>query len=210
MLHFKTIEPKTLDLLKQIQSNKYFTETRLVGGTALALQLGHRKSIDLVFFGHTTLEPIEITQELKNYGSVITRSANRSIQRYMVCNIQLDFVEYDYPWLDAPITIDGLSLASCRDIAAMKLSAITNRGTRKDFVDIAFLLNKFSLQDMLQFYKDKFSDGEIFSVLKSLAYFTDAEEDPMPNMLVPFEWKEAKQQISNAVASINTKGTKSA
>ena len=166
--------------------------------------------LTLIFFGHTTLEPIEITQELKNYGSVITRSANRSIQRYMVCNIQLDFVEYDYPWLDAPITIDGLSLASCRDIAAMKLSAITNRGTRKDFVDIAFLLNKFSLQDMLQFYKDKFSDGEIFSVLKSLAYFTDAEEDPMPNMLVPFEWKEAKQQISNAVASINTKGTKSA
>ncbi|RLG32418.1 hypothetical protein DRN80_06190 [Methanosarcinales archaeon] len=209
MLHFETIEPKTLDLLKQIQSNEHFTETRLVGGTALALQLGHRKSIDLNFFGHTDLEPIEITQELKNYGSVITRSANRRIQRYMVCNIQLNFVEYDYPWLDEPILKNTLRLASCHDIAAMKLSAITNRGTRKDFIDLAFLLNICSLQELLELYKDKFSDGEIFSVLKSLVYFNDAEEDPMPNMLVTFDWEDAKQQISNAVASINTKGTKS-
>ena len=203
MLHFETIEPKTLDLLKQIQNNRHFSNTRLVGGTALALQLGHRKSIDFDFFGHITLEQTEITQELKSYGSVIIRSSNRKIQRYMVCNIQLDFVEYDYPWLDDPITVDGLRLASQRDIAAMKLSAITNRGTRKDFVDLALLLNKFSLQDMLQLYKEKFSDGETFSVLKSLVYFNDAEEYPMPNMLTPFDWETAKQTISNAVTAIN-------
>lgn len=208
MLHFETIEPKTLDLLKKIQSNRYFSETRLVGGTALALQIGHRTSIDLDIFGQTELDPMEINQELKSYGSVITRSATSKIQRYMVCNIQLDFVEYDYPWLDKPVTCDGLRLASQRDIAAMKLSAITNRGTRKDFVDLAFLLKKFSLNDMLQFYKTKFSDGETFSVLKSLVYFNDAEEDPMPNMLTPFDWKATKKQISNAVSAINTKGTK--
>lgn len=202
MLHFETIEPKALDLLKKIQANSHFSVTRLAGGTALALQIGHRKSIDLDFFGNIELEPTELGEELKTFGSVITRSANRKIQRYMVCNIQLDFVQYDYPWLDESITINGLRLASPRDIAAMKLSAITNRGTRKDFVDLAFLLRQFSLHDMLQFYKNKFSDGEIFSVLKSLVYFNDAEEDPMPNMLVPFDWKAAKQQIANAVSLI--------
>ena len=203
MLYFNTIESKTLDLLKQIQNNKQFSGTRLVGGTALALQIGHRKSIDLDFFGHIDLEPLELNQELKEFGSVITRSSGRRIQRYMVCNIQVDFVEYDYPWLDKPITAEGLKLASCRDIAAMKLSAITNRGTRKDFVDIALLLKMFSLSDMLSFYKKKFSDGELFSVLKSLVYFNDAEDAPMPNMLIPFDWKTAKQTISTAVNTIS-------
>lgn len=203
MLHIETIEQKTLGLLKNIQNNKHFSCTRLVGGTALALHLGHRKSIDLDFFGHMDLDPINIGQELKAYGPISTRSVNRNIQRYMVCNIQIDFVEYDYPWLDDPVSVNCLRLASCRDIAAMKLSAITNRGTKKDFIDLAFLLEKFTLQEMLMFYKEKFSDGDSFPVLKSLVFFDDAEEYPMPNMLMPFDWETAKQKISDAVVSIS-------
>ncbi len=202
MLHLETIDTGTLDLLRQLQVNPNLAETRLVGGTALALQIGHRKSIALDFFGHIHLEPVELHQELLSYGSVSIRSSSQRIHRFVVGGVQMDIVEYDYPWLDEPVVSGGVRLASCRDIAAMKLSAITNRGTRKDFVDLAFLLERYSLQDMLDFYVRKFKDGSLFSVLKSLVFFDDAEDDPMPNMLNPFDWDGAKLSIADAVAGL--------
>ena len=205
MLYLETIDPETLGLLKQIQSNDIFSETRLVGGTALALQIGHRKSIDLDFFGVMKIEEIDLLQELSIYGSVSIRNIGRRVQSFMVNNVQMDFVEYLYPWLDDLVPFNGVRLASCRDIAAMKLSAITNRGSRKDFVDLVFLLEMFSLQDMLEFYTKKYSDSNYFHVLKSLVFFDDAEDDPMPNMLKPFNWEMAKKNISDAVAAVALK-----
>jgi hypothetical protein len=204
MLYFETIDPNTLDLLREIQSNPCFAGTRLVGGTALALQIGHRKSIDLDFFGQIEVTPIELQQELRTYGSVSIRSTSSRIQSLKVRDVQVDVVRYDYPWLEEPVIAEGLKLASCRDIAAMKLSAITNRGTKKDFVDLAFLLETFTLPDMLAFYSQKYSDGLSFPVLKSLIFFDDAEEDPTPHMLRPFDWIAAKQRISEAVSTVST------
>jgi len=201
MLHFETVDPETLELLKQIQCHPAFDQTRLVGGTALALQIGHRKSVDLDFFGQINVQPVALRQILESYGNVSLRSAGFRIQQFMVCGVQVDFVEYSYPWLDDPVCTEGLRLASFRDIAAMKLAAITNRGTKKDFIDLAFLLNHFTLGDMLGFYTRKFSDGAVFPVLKSLVFFDDAEDDPMPNMLHPFDWVAAKQRIVVAVSS---------
>ena len=200
MLHSDVLTPCALDLLDRIQRSETFAHVRLAGGTALALQLGHRTSIDLDFFGQEALDPLDVEQELKNDGPVAFRTRGRRIQRYLVSGVQVDFVEYAYPWLDAPVVADGLRLASCRDIAAMKLAAITNRGTKKDFVDLAFLLDCFSLDDMLAFYLQKFSDGSIFPVLKSLVFFDDAEEDPMPNMLKPCDWETVKRRIAETVA----------
>jgi predicted nucleotidyltransferase component of viral defense system len=179
---------------------------RLVGGTALALQIGHRKSIDLDFFGAMQIDGIDLSQELRIYGTVSTRNIGRRIQCFMVNNVQVDFVEYPYPWLDSVVSIDDLKLASCRDIAAMKLSAITNRGTKKDFVDFVFLLEIFSLEEMLGFYTDKYSDGNILHILKSLVFFDDAENEPMPNMLEVFNWDTAKQKIIDAVTSLSNIG----
>ena len=199
MLHTETVDANTLDLLKQIQSNPHFRETRLVGGTALALQIGHRKSIDLDIFGNIKLEPLELTQELQTYGTISMRSSSQRIHRLVLRGVQLDIIQYDYPWLDVPVVADGVRLASVRDIAAMKLAAITNRGTKKDFVDLAFLLDRLDLPQMLDLYKQKFKDGESFMVLKSLAFFGDAEEDPMPFMLLPIDWNLAKQRIIESV-----------
>ncbi len=199
MLHTDTVDANTLDLLKQIQANPNFHETRLVGGTALALQIGHRKSIDLDIFGNIRLEPLELMQELQTYGTLSIRSASQRIHHLMLRGIPLDIVQYDYPWLDAPVVSDGVRLASIRDIAAMKLAAITNRGTRKDFIDLAFLLDRFDLPHMLELYQHKFKDGEPFMVLKSLVFFDDAEDDPMPYMLKPIEWNVAKQRIVDSV-----------
>jgi len=204
MLHVETVDDHTLDLLRNIQRNPYFQGTRLVGGTALALQIGHRKSIDLDFFSMTGLDPDEANQELQAYGPVSIRSSSRRIHRFMVRGVQVDFVHYTYPWLEEPVATEGVRLASCRDIAAMKLAAVTNRGTRKDFVDIAFLLAQFTLPEMMSLYCRKFVDGSPFTVLKSLVYFSDAEEDPMPNILVPFDWTAAREHITAAVAAFST------
>ena len=199
MLHFETVDADTLELLRQIQHDPAFSDTRLVGGTALALQLGHRKSIDLDFFGTLRLDPLEVEQTLRAYGPVSLTSRSRMIQVYSVRGIKVDLVEYSYPWLDDPVAGDGLRLASYRDIAAMKLSAITNRGSKKDFVDLVFLLDQFSLNDLLAFYQRKYIEASLFLVMKSLTYFDDAEDDPMPHLLKPCDWDDAKRRIVRSV-----------
>jgi hypothetical protein len=206
MLHLETVDAGTLGLLKWLQGHPVFAETRLVGGTALALQLGHRKSIDLDVFGHLSVGALELEQTLREYGPVSVAGRSRMIQAYAVCGIKVDVVEYSYPWLDGPVAEDGVRLASFRDIAAMKLAAITNRGTRKDFVDLAFLLDRFSLDEMLVFYREKYGDASLFPVIKSLAYFDDADEDPMPNMLMPCDWGRMKRGIVRSVAQIGLAG----
>ncbi len=204
MLHPETVNSNTLELLKQIQVHPVFAQTRLVGGTALALQIGHRRSMDLDFFGGLSVTPMECRQALEAFGPVSLRNSGRTIQQFMVRGVRVDVVEYSYPWLDQAVVEDGLRLATCRDIAAMKLSAITNRGTKKDFVDMAFLLERFSLAEMLNFYESKFSDGAAFPVLKSLVFFDDAEEDPMPEMLTEMDWSSAKKKVASAVAEIGS------
>ncbi len=92
-----------------------------------------------------------------------------------------------------------MRLAGVRDIAAMKVNAITNRGTRKDFVDLAFLLERFSLNEIFDFYVRKYPEASPTLALRSLSYFVDAEMDPLPRMLKPFDWDEAKSRISAAV-----------
>jgi len=206
MLHTETVDTNTLDLLKQIQANPRFSETRLVGGTALALQIGHRKSIDLDLFGNILLEPMELAQELQAYGTISMRSASQRIHRMVLRDVQLDIVQYEYPWIGPPIQERGVRLADIRDIAAMKLAAITNRGTKKDFIDLVFLLKRFSLAQMLEFYCQKFKDGEPFMVLKSLVFFEDAEDDPMPHMLQTINWSEVKHSITDSVRSTTRRG----
>lgn len=163
MLHLETIHPDTLTLLKRIQSLEEFSSTRLVGGTALALQLGHRKSIDLDFFGKfdTTLE--EVTAILSEF-SVVRPISSSKMMRFLVVNdIKVDIVSYPYEWIDSPVCDNGIVLAGIKDIAAMKLSAITNRGTKKDFIDYYFLLKHFSLEDLIDLYRQKYTDAQLFS-----------------------------------------------
>ena len=94
---------------------------------------------------------------------------------------------------------DNLTLASPKDIAAMKLSAITNRGTKKDFIDVYELLNHFSLEQMFGFYREKYTDAIPFMTLKSLTWFEDAEDDPMPFMLKKYSWDDVKEKIITEV-----------
>lgn len=199
MLHYKTIHRDTLELLKKIQSLELFAGTRLVGGTALALQLGHRQSIDLDFFGKMDASLEEIAIELSDFANTKPLSSSKAMRFLIVDGVKVDIVNYPYYWIDNPVIEDGITLAGIKDISAMKLSAITNRGTKKDFIDLYFLLKEFSFSELIDLYLKKFAGAQLFTVLKSLTYFEDAETDPMPVMINPINWEEVKTVIVSTV-----------
>lgn len=202
MLHLGTIEPKTLELLRRLQSLSIFEHSRLVGGTALALQLGHRKSIDLDMFGSIEATSEEIQDACRNAGELEISKTSKNINIYWVDGIKVDCVNYPYEWLEECKVLDGLRLASVNDIAAMKISAIINRGTKKDFIDLDFLLKEMSLNQILDLYDKKYPDGSRFIAIKSLTYFEDAESDPMPYMFNDVTWDDVKGSIITEVQKL--------
>jgi predicted nucleotidyltransferase component of viral defense system len=195
MLQKQVVEQQTLDLLIKIQSIREFSELRLVGGTALALQYGHRRSIDLDFFGNINFENISFENILNSFASVRMVNNSPFIKQYFIDNVKVGFVEYPYSWLSDEVIKNGIRLASPEDIAAMKMAAVTNRGSKKDFVDIYYLLKDYSLSELLGFYESKYHDGSVFLVLKSLIYFEDAQDEEMPYVFDDLSWQEIKESI---------------
>jgi hypothetical protein len=187
-----------------LQSIPLLSHLRLVGGTALALQIGHRKSIDLDFFGTIEETGLEITHEIKQYGIVNIEIMldRKSIKMFTIENVKVDIVNYPYDWIDPLIESEGVKMAGKKDIAPMKMAAITNRGSKKDFVDIYFLLQEFSLQELLQFYSNKFPDASPYNAIRSLVYFEDAELQVMPEMVIPITWEEVKTTLRAAVEKL--------
>ena len=202
MLQTQTASPKLLELLKQLMQDDFFNGFDLVGGTSLALQIGHRNSIDIDMFGNREIDTDLFEEKLKSFGKVEITQSTKNILISSINEIKVDFVNYKYPLLQETKIIDFIRLASKEDIAAMKLNAILGRGSRKDFIDLYFLLNEFSLQQMFGFFKDKYIEGSEFLVYKSLTYFEDADSQPQPKMFKPFDWEICKQKIIEEVLKL--------
>ncbi len=200
MLQYQTVEPATLELIKKLQSLDELKDSRLVGGTALALHIGHRKSVDIDLFISNTVDVNDLLAAIQTVtNDVVLLSSSRTMRFLRVNNVKVDVVAYPYKWIDEPVVEDGITLASVKDIAAMKISAITNRGTKKDFIDLYFLLQQFTFQEFIELYKTKYPDAVMFTTLKSLAYFDDAEPEPMPYMLKDVSWEQVKSVVSGVV-----------
>ena len=200
MLSIQTVYPNTLELLKSLASQPELAQTRLVGGTALALQYGHRQSIDLDFFGILPEEKEELVEMTKRVGNVLVTNRSKMILQTVINQIKVDFVDYSrYKWIDEPVMGDGFVLASDKDIAAMKVNAIIGRGTRKDFIDLYVLLQRYSLSEIMAFYKQKYPDFSEYRALLSMTYFEDAEMQDMPKMFIDTSWDTMKSTIIEAV-----------
>ena len=138
MLSYQTVLPDTLELLKLLTSQPEMQEMRLVGGTSLALQYGHRQSGELVFFGKfqvTQDKILDMISRLRLNCKVLNRT--KLIFQLVIDKIKVDIIDHNYDWIDAPIVENGITLASPKDIAALKINAIEGRGSKKDFIDIA-------------------------------------------------------------------------
>lgn len=202
MLFTQTARPELMELLDEIMSVPLFDSFNLAGGTSLALQIGHRNSVDIDLFGDVRLATEEYISYFGDDRNISITTKSKRILQLSINNIKVDFVDYTYPLL-APIqVIENIRLVSKQDIAAMKLNAIAGRGSKKDFIDIFFLLDYFSLSEMIEFYKEKYSDGNEFLVLKSLNYFSDAEVQTTPKMFKDFSWEDAKSTIKSELSQL--------
>lgn len=202
MLQTQSVNPKLLELLNKIMKSEVFSDFNLVGGTSLSLQIGHRLSIDIDMFGNAEIDEIEFINELSKFGKVIIIKKSKNILITSIDGIKVDFVNYKYPLLESIIVEKNIRLVSKKDIAAMKLNAVSGRGSKKDFIDLFFLLKDFELKEMLTFYDEKFKDGSSFMVLKSLSYFEDANKEEAPIMLVKNSWEKIKEKIINELDEI--------
>ena len=128
--------------------------------------------------------------------------ATKNILITQINDLKVDFVNYKYPLLKEYLFIDTIRMLSTSDIAAMKLNAIAGRGSKKDFIDLYFLLDEFSLPQIFDFYDKKFKDGSRFMVEKSLTYFEDADPQLEPKMFKPFDWEICKQKIIEEVLKL--------
>ncbi len=194
MLSYQTVDAHTLELLRHLSVVPEFSAMRLVGGTSLALQYGHRTSVDLDFFGTFDSE-LSFSSILRRYGQLTIVKESSKIKVYLLDGIKVDFVHYDYPWLESPLQVDGLVLATPPDIAAMKVNAIEGRGSKKDFIDLYYLLQRYTLAEILDFYKQKYPEHSVFRALMSMSYFDDADMQPTPRMFTNVLWDEMKEYI---------------
>lgn len=176
----------------------------LAGGTALALQIGHRRSVDFDFFTQQGPdEPLLLAARIQAAGlpleiaSVLPGTLLGTINR-----VKVSFIAYRYPMLDDLVLWPeyDLALAALSDLAAMKLAAVAQRGAKKDFIDIATLLSgSFTLAQMLEMYQTKYQIGNITHLLYSLVYFDEAEEEKMPVMITRTTWPKIKKLIGAQV-----------
>ncbi len=198
MLHTETIDQSALELLKKLQSKKYLDGFSLVGGTALALLYGHRKSIDIDLFSDFSFDVEQLLEKLSSdFQFQLFFSAENTIKG-SINEIQVDIIAHRYPLIGQSLRVDGISILAVEDIAAMKLNAITVSGQRvKDFIDIYFLLDSFSLSELISFYKQKYAQYNEVNVLKSITWFNDVVMEDWPVILKGnnLKWDEIKDRI---------------
>ena len=176
----------------------------LAGGTAVALHLGHRRSIDFDWFSaRALLDPASLAARLRERGVQMTvRALDRGTLHAGIEDVAVSFLEYLYPLLEPPVPWPemGCTVASLAHLACMKLSAVASRGSRKDFVDVFALGHSgFPLERMLELYTTKYSVPDIAHVLTSLSYFDDAERETMPDMIWPLDWPDVRATIERWV-----------
>lgn len=201
MLYENTVAPATLGLLKELMQIEALQSFALVGGTNLSLRLGHRISEDLDIFCNTAYESDDVAQPLRDLfpgEMTIVDQRVHTILAY-IRTVKVDFVLHRYPYLQSIEIMDGIRFASVPDIIAMKLNAITRRAAKKDFFDIAELLDHYTLDEMFRFFTNKYSATDIGFVVRSLTYFEEAEKSKDPIMLKNVNWMQVKKKVQQAV-----------
>ena len=205
MLQTQTVEPRTLELLRKLQSEPLMSSFNLVGGTALALRLGHRKSIDLDLFTNEDFDIVELREMLvEKYAMKVAFERGQTLKGF-IDGVMVDCIRFNYPHIKEPDIADGVRLESIPDIIAMKLDTISHNGTRiKDFIDIATLSSQYSLNEMLKFYLAKYPNANVLMPVKSLVYFGDINFNESVVMLNgAFDWEKVARRLMDMTEQPN-------
>lgn len=201
MLQKQTVSPDCLQLIYDLMDISTLNKFRLVGGTALALQYGHRKSIDIDLFSGESFDNNTILMSLE---SSLFPERIENVRTYPfgffceIKEIKTDFMYWGHSFITEPIMLEGIRCASSKEILAMKLHATTSRRTKKDFYDIALLLEYFTIADGISLFEEKYPEYDSSSVIKQLVSFEEADKSDNPEMLIPLTWQQVKETITAA------------
>jgi nucleotidyltransferase AbiEii toxin of type IV toxin-antitoxin system len=197
MLRKETVNDATLELLTTLMYDQLLQDFFLVGGTALALQIGHRKSIDLDLFSQKPFDPEQMLAELEAKYQFQLNYQARNTLKGNIDGIQVDLVTHNYPLVNPLLNVDGVRMASAPDIAAMKLNAISGNGTRlKDFIDVAYLSSSISLAEMIDSFGEKYGSRNPVMLVKALDYHQDIDFQESIQMLGnSYDWKTVEKRL---------------
>jgi len=201
MLQTQAVDPIILELLKNLQRKEYLQGFHLVGGTALALKFGYRKSVDIDLFSDFNFDTSQILEKLSfDFSFTLYFSATNTIKG-SINKVQVDIIAHRYPLVKEPELLENISMLSVEDILAMKLNAIATSGQiLKDFINLYYLLQKYSLFEKITFYKKKYKRFNEVNILKSINYFNDVDLTDWPVLLKDpaLKWNEVKKRINKA------------
>lgn len=199
MLHKETVSPATLELLKTLMNDPLFSGFFLVGGTALSLQIGHRKSIDLDLFSLDDFNENELQAHIEEKYNFYTDFQSKNTLKGQINGVKVDFISHKYPLINPLLIEEDVRMAGLDDIAAMKLNAISGNGTRlKDFIDIAYLSSFLTPIQIVEAYQAKYSSRNPLMAIKSMVYHQDIDfTEPIEMMDQKYSWKQVEKRLNN-------------
>lgn len=203
MLQISAVKPSTLDILKRVMAIPELADFSLVGGTALALRFGHRESFDLDLFSSSEFDVDTVIAAFeKKFPTTYRHISTNSIGIFgYIENVKIDLIKYHfYPLIAPVIEEEGIRFFSNEDIMAMKVNAIMRRAVKKDFWDIAELLDHYTVEEIITNYNKKYSNQMLLiSVPRALTYFEDAEDSDEPVSLKGQNWVGIKTKIRDKI-----------
>lgn len=204
MLQLNAVPAGTMDILEFLANQPCLKDFYIVGGTSLALQIGHRLSIDLDFFSSQKKNIAEIENELLFLEDFKLNAKNSYSIFGEYKGVKVDILNYPYQFISVPIRHNGITLCNKEDICAMSLESTMSRATKNLFYDIYFLLKEFSLMQMFELFVKKYHNIEPNAVIRSLTYFEDAhpQENPMLLKETSVSWEKVQETIINATRGI--------
>ncbi|KKQ35405.1 MAG: hypothetical protein US51_C0006G0002 [Microgenomates group bacterium GW2011_GWA2_37_6] len=195
-----TLSKDAATALALLGKSDILKDAYLAGGTACALQLGHRVSLDFDFFTEKEFTTEIVLKQLESLqGFKLDETAKWTILGNL-SKVKFSYFYYPYPLASKTVPFSDIELASLEDIAAMKIDAICSRGTKRDFIDLYFIIKqKFPLVKILKFYDKKYKRllNNIYHITKSLSYFADADSQVLPKMFTPVSWEDVKKFFQN-------------
>lgn len=196
----KAISDELYALITQLMQDPALNDFYLVGGTGLALQLKHRRSVDIDLFCHTGFDSQSTCSHLEHQHQAYSVIHELNTVRCLIKGIKVEFLCHPYKLLEPLSLIDGIRLAGLKDLAAFKLNAVSGRGSKKDFWDVEALLQHFTLRQMLDFFTQKYPVAELWHLIRSLTYFDDADNEQIEILdLQGHSWQFIKERILRAV-----------
>jgi len=201
----KALLPGTIRAIKLVSPISIVKKSYLAGGTALALYQEHRISVDLDFFTQQEFDENVLSSELKTLPDFREDGIAWKTVWGRVGQTKFSLFYYNYPLIKKTTQFEGVQIIGKEDIAAMKIHALEDRGTKRDFFDLFFLAKEFTLEEMLGYYDQKYGvlQEHVYMILRSLNYFADAEIDKDPRMLTPVSWEDVKSFFAEEVRRLS-------